>query len=239
MIKALPPGLRVLQSGVAASRTCHPAEVLCWDNFLPADVRDQLFAHVVENRETRYQPSQVSQDAAETAALDPEFRRSLVVKDDEYVRELLLPPIAGPRDIALARAGYGRVPLGEVELQLTASGDRDRFGIHTDDGSADSPTFLRLLTFVYYLHRLPRPFRGGALRVYDSQLVAEGWDATGTYIDVDPADNRLVMFLSDRYHEVLAVDCASSAFADRRFTINGWFRSARDLSELVEAGVLG
>ena len=229
---------RILRSGVGATPACHPVEVLCWDDFLPRAVRDDLFASISDETRCSYAPSKVSKGAEGDAQVDENRRRSLVLQNQQ-ARDLLLPRLAGPRQVALDRAGYGKVPLGATEVQVTASGDGDHFGVHTDDGVEGGRYFLRLVTFVYYLHRQPRPFSGGALRVYDSQMSDDGWEPAPTWIDVDPVDNRLVMFLSDRYHEVLRVECESDRLADRRFTVNGWFSSERDLRELGDGGAQG
>lgn len=229
---------RILRSGVGATPGCHPVEVLCWDDFLPTSVRDELFAAISDDTRCSYAPSKVWHAPEGDKHVAEGYRRSLVLQDQQ-ARDVLLPRLAGPRQVALERAGYGNVPLGTTEVQVTASGDGDHFGVHTDDGTDGGPHFLRLVTFVYYLHRQPRPFSGGALRVYDSRLSSGGWGPAATWIDVDPVDNRLVMFLSDRYHEVLRVDCESDRLADRRFTVNGWFSSERDLRELGDGGAWG
>lgn len=211
---------RVLTSGAAASPTLHPAVVLCWDGLLDAATRDALFAHV-SGRADAYRASRVYTNTGERAE-DSDSRKSVVVTDDTYVRDCMLPRLAEPARFARAFFGFDAVPMGKTEVDVTASGDGDFFRTHCDDGLDEH--FSRLLTFVYYMHRHPKPFTGGALRVFDSRNDdGHGYRNAETAVVVEPADNRLVMFPSDRYHEVTRVDCPGNAFADRRFTVNGWY----------------
>jgi hypothetical protein len=211
---------RVLTSGEAASAMLHPAVVLCWDGLLDAAARDALFAHVSGGPDA-FRASRVYSKAG-SGVEDNELRKSVVVTDDDYVRACMLPRLAQPYRFARAFFGFDAVPMGRTQMEVTASGDGDFFRTHCDDGSDEH--FSRLLTFVYYMHRRPKPFTGGALHVFDSSNAdGQGYRQAATAVVVEPADNRLVMFPSDRYHEVTRVDCPGNAFADRRFTVNGWY----------------
>jgi hypothetical protein len=111
---------------------------------------------------------------------------------------------------------------GGLELQATLSGEGDHYAAHRDSG--DSATAGRLLTLVYYLHRQPRAFRGGALRLYDSDLQSGHW-LGGGYTSLEPEDGTLLLFPAAAWHEIEPVtDCADPA--DGRLTVNGWFRTA-------------
>ena len=211
-------GYRILTSGALPTQDRFPAVVLAWDNLLDAGVRDALYEHVARGPDA-YGPSRVYSKAG-TKVEDNEHRKSVVVIDDARVRDGMLPELAEPLRVARTFFGFDAVPLGKTELEVTASGDGEFFALHCDDG--DGEYFSRLLTFVFYLHRRPRPFTGGALRVYDSRRSESGYELAETFVEIEPADNRLVVFPSDRYHEVCRVDCPGNAFADRRFTVNGW-----------------
>jgi Rps23 Pro-64 3,4-dihydroxylase Tpa1-like proline 4-hydroxylase len=43
------------------------------------------------------------------------------------------------------------------------------------------------------------------------------------YRTIVPQQNQAVFFLSSLAHEITPVECPSGAFADSRFTVNGWF----------------
>jgi Rps23 Pro-64 3,4-dihydroxylase Tpa1-like proline 4-hydroxylase len=116
----------------------------------------------------------------------------------------------------------GGLEGGGLELQATLSGEGDHYAAHRDSG--DSATGGRLLTLVYYLHRQPRAFRGGALRLYDSDLHGGHW-LGGGYTRIEPEDATLLLFPAAAWHEIEPVtDCADPA--NGRLTVNGWFRTA-------------
>lgn len=137
-------------------------------------------------------------------------------------------PVEGPLRAALLEAlpgiaealGSAAPVRPHLELELTAYGDGDFYHAHVDtiprkEGAGAGPT--RTISAVYYFHRQPKGFAGGALRL----LPWEGNDEAAR--DVEPADDRLAAFLSWSRHEVLPVRCPSGAFADSRFAINCWF----------------
>lgn len=115
---------------------------------------------------------------------------------------------------------------------LNVHNDGDFFRTH-QDVSAFAPG--RLLTFVYYLHRTPRPFEGGELRVYDVALPlhTDGrqveWEDR-TWKDWEPQHDSIVFFRPSAWHEVRTVTCPSRRHEDSRFAINGWLssRSSQD-----------
>jgi Rps23 Pro-64 3,4-dihydroxylase Tpa1-like proline 4-hydroxylase len=106
------------------------------------------------------------------------------------------------------------------ETQITASNDGDFFRWHTDNGSQEVAS--REITFVYFFHREPKRFCGGELRIYDSRREGDGFVPTQNYRAIVPQQNQLVVFPSSLAHEITPVECLSRAFADSRFTVNGW-----------------
>lgn len=95
-------------------------------------------------------------------------------------------------------------PIGRMEAQITASNDGDYFRLHQDGGPDDT----REISFVYFVHSEPRRFSGGELRIVSDT--------------VPPQGDTLVLFPSLSPHEVLPLCLPSRAFADSRFTVNGW-----------------
>jgi Rps23 Pro-64 3,4-dihydroxylase Tpa1-like proline 4-hydroxylase len=45
---------------------------------------------------------------------------------------------------------------------------------------------------------------------------------TGSYQTIEPRQNQIVLFPCSVLHEITPVKCPSRAFADSRFTMNGW-----------------
>ena len=70
----------------------------------------------------------------------------------------------------------------------------------------------------------PRRFGGGELRIFDTVQTEGVPTATERYQLVYPIQNQMVFFPSSYLHEILPVICPSRAFADSRFTVNGWVR---------------
>lgn len=117
-----------------------------------------------------------------------------------------------------------------LELEFSAHGDGGFFGPHIDiptgakRAAGDDQRQDRLLSAVYYFHREPRAFSGGALRLFRF-----GADPAGSgrepanHIDLAPVNNSLVAFASTVLHEVRPVDCPSDRFEDYRFALNCWY----------------
>ncbi|MYQ83805.1 oxygenase [Streptomyces sp. SID4936] len=115
----------------------------------------------------------------------------------------------------------------EPNYSLNVHNDGDFYRPHQDTSAEFSPR--RLLTFVYYLHRTPRPFDGGELRVFDAALPLHT-DTTGkweerTWRDWEPEHDSIVFFPPTAWHEVRPVGCPSKRHADSRFAVNGWLCS--------------
>jgi Rps23 Pro-64 3,4-dihydroxylase Tpa1-like proline 4-hydroxylase len=106
---------------------------------------------------------------------------------------------------------FGCALGSRVECQQTAHRDGDFYRPHTDDHGEEASE--RALSWVYYFHRLPRGYEGGELCLYGRG---------GERVVVEPVLNELVLFPSALRHEVLPVRARSGAFADARFSVNGW-----------------
>lgn len=109
-----------------------------------------------------------------------------------------------------------KLDLKKLEAQVTISSHGDYYKRHDDAGS--SRKVRRVLTYVYYLHNEPKLFGGGQLRLYFEE------DNRETYTDIVPKNNTLVLFRSERSHEILPV-WNSGDFDHARRTINGWVSS--------------
>lgn len=110
---------------------------------------------------------------------------------------------------------------------LNVHNDGDFYRPHQDSSAEFSPR--RLLTFVYYLHRTPRPFDGGELRVFDAALplhtaTTGDWERR-TWRDWEPEHDSVVFFRPTAWHEVRPVACPSGRHEDSRFAVNGWLCS--------------
>ena len=121
---------------------------------------------------------------------------------------------------AVLKDGDNLVSIASVEAQVTASNDGDFFLCHSDSGNEQVAN--RRLTFVYFLHREPRQFDGGELRIHDARLEAGEYASEGSYQSIVPQQNQIVFFPCELLHEITPVKCPAGQFADSRFTMNGW-----------------
>jgi Rps23 Pro-64 3,4-dihydroxylase Tpa1-like proline 4-hydroxylase len=191
----------------------HPVVIV--DDLLTDAEWSALLARVLAS-EAQFQPS-----ATHDARSD--YRHSLVMNPPP---ELVHPVVARVRSITpdvLPELRVQPIVVGIVEAQITASIDGSFFGVHTDADRVKVPK--RYLTYVYYFNRQPKGFSGGELRIYDDVLRNNKLARGDTFRTIEPLHNRLVLFWARTMHEVMPVRVASQAFADARFTVNGWVNS--------------
>jgi Rps23 Pro-64 3,4-dihydroxylase Tpa1-like proline 4-hydroxylase len=181
-------------------------------NYLPESLARQFLAQTVQNRD--------GFEASSVTTKVEDYRRSKVLHLEGALREQFEARVYESL-LTAARAFGIQIPADrKFDSQLTASGHGDFFKSHRDRGNDGEETSNRLLTYVYYFHREPKPFSGGELRLYDFE---EGsWNPAASYRTIAPEHNMLVVFPSWANHEVLPVIVPSGAFEDSRFTVNGW-----------------
>lgn len=195
-----------------------PAPAWVIDGFLPDDEHAALLEFAL-GHDRSLEPSTVG-------GINPRsnWRRSQVDSNLHKSGVAIMPRLRDAAAQAVARLALEPFAVESEEFQFTAHNSGDFYKAHCDWGPGGAEH--RRLTFVYYLHRQPRGFAGGGLRLYDSMEAGNAFSERG-YTRVDPADNRLVLFPSYVWHEVEAVSCDSGLYADGRFTVNGWFGVAR------------
>ena len=191
-----------------------PSEFVQLDGFLTREEQKQLLDYVIA-RENDFTESNTSTE-------DLDYRQSLVLYSFPDFSELIVSRI---KKILPQICSQLEIPLfnpTDIETQLTAHNEGNYYRIHNDSGSPD--TLNRLLTYVYYFYRQPKPFTGGELIIYDSKVENNFYVEAESYQTIEPRQNSIVFFLSRYMHEVLPVSCRSQVFGDSRFTINGWLR---------------
>jgi Rps23 Pro-64 3,4-dihydroxylase Tpa1-like proline 4-hydroxylase len=194
------------------------AQCIVLDEFLAPQELDELVSYTLQ-RELEFQSSEVISPSGEPGVIDYDHRRSRVLMDLGKHEEVILGRIRGVLPRVLAQLGIEQFPVTHVETQITASNDGDFFRAHSDD--SEEMIASRRITFVYFFHSEPRKFEGGELRLHDSRGGQQRL-STGSYQTVVPRQNQIVFFPCSLLHEITPVDCPSKAFADGRFTLNGW-----------------
>jgi SM-20-related protein len=191
-----------------------PSNAVQIDRFL-TDADHQRLVNYAIHRSTNFVSTSTS-----TGALD--YRKSSVLYDFPEFSQLISQRIQTCLPDVLAKLEIPNFPVQQIEAQLTAHNDGNYYKIHNDNGSPE--TASRELTYVYYFYQEPKAFEGGELRIYDTQIRERHYAQAETFQTIEPRNNSIVFFLSRHMHEVLTISCPSRAFADSRFTINGWIR---------------
>ena len=190
------------------------ARCVVLDEFLAPHELDELVTYALQH-EAEFRSSEVISACGDAGVIDYNHRRSRVLMDLGKHQEVILERIRCVLPRVLDQLGVEEFPIINVEAQVTASNDGDFFGAHSDD--AQETIASRRITFVYFFHREPCPFEGGELRLYDAAS-----DRTSGYQTIVPQPNQIVFFPCSVSHEITPVKCPSGAFADSRFTLNGW-----------------
>src|SRR5437660_10434473 len=212
----LPSNVGVLEKPETLTAQC-----IVLDEFLAPQELQDLITYSLQH-ESEFQASEVISPAANAGVIDYEHRRSRVLMDIGKHEGVIVERIKSVLPLVLARLGMEESPIASVESQITASNDGNFFREHPDNGHDDVAT--RHLTFVYFFHREPKQFDGGELRIHDARLQGEHYVSTGSYQTIVPQQNQIVFFPCALLHEITPVKCPSQAFADSRFTLNGWLR---------------
>jgi SM-20-related protein len=187
------------------------------DNFFNQAEQSQLINYSLEK-----QANFVDTAPLTNTSSHPDHRKSSVLYQFPEISELFLQRLRKALPFVLSKLGMGLFPISRIEVQLTAHNNNNYFRLHNDNGTPETAT--RELTYSYYFYREPKPFSGGELLIYDTKIANSSYDKGESFKTIEPRNNSIVFFPSQCYHEVLPVTCVSQAFADSRFTLNGWVR---------------
>lgn len=187
-------------------------------DFLPAPMAAALLDWAIEN-ETRFKPATVGHATGER--IDPQIRVSFSVGKFGAVRQELHDRLLEMAPALIRDLHVNALEITAAELELVAHNDGAFYRRHIDTatGASAAGESLRFISAVYYVHRQPKAFLGGALRLYGFK--------SDNYVDVEPEHNLLVVFPSWAPHQVTPISCPSQAFADSRFAVNIWILSRR------------
>ncbi|MBH8561502.1 2OG-Fe(II) oxygenase [Nostoc sp. CENA67] len=186
------------------------------ENFLTPEEHERLIKYVLDKK-ANFVPTS-------TSSKEKDYRRSMVLYSFPEFTELIVKRIQEIIPDVISKLGLPSFAISQIESQLTAHNHGNYYKIHNDNGSPETAT--RELTYVYYFYREPKSFSGGELLIYDSKIENNFYVSAESFQTVEPRNNSIVFFISRYMHEVKPVICPSKAFADSRFTINGWVRRA-------------
>jgi SM-20-related protein len=189
------------------------AQCIVLDEFLSPQELEELISYTLQHQ-ADFRNSEVVSPTG-NGRVDYNQRRSRVLMNLGKHEQVILERIRGVLPSILEQLGISEFSVTHTEAQITASNEGDFFGEHCDN--SDEMIATRRLTFVYFFHREPRQFEGGELRLHDLR-----GSSTGSYQAITPQQNQIVFFPCSVLHEITPVECRSQAFADSRFTLNGW-----------------
>ncbi|MCU1297003.1 MAG: 2OG-Fe(II) oxygenase [Acidobacteriaceae bacterium] len=195
------------------------AQCVLFEEFLAPEELNNLMQDTFQ-REMDFEISEVISPGLTAGAVDFECRRSRVLMDAGAHRDVILNRIQSCLARVVEKLGLQPFSPTHAEVQITASNHGDYFRCHSDNGHENLNS--RELTFVYFFHREPKRFQGGELRLYDSRWENGAYVATENYRAIMPRQNQIVLFPSSLLHEITPIDSSAKAFADSRFTVNGW-----------------
>jgi predicted 2-oxoglutarate/Fe(II)-dependent dioxygenase YbiX len=202
-----------------------PAPYVRLENFLDRARHNEVMA-LLASRATAFEPSTVGVMGANgrEPRVDLNSRLSFRLTEVGPIAHWLLPLIKEPLRTIGALLGIAPFAMGQIELKCTAYGDGNFFSVHSD--SVYHPT--RRISFVYYFHRSPKPYSGGALLLYDGDVENAGRYFPDRVTRLETLDNSIVFFPSSAYHEVARVVSNSGHFEDARFTFAGHVHALGD-----------
>jgi len=186
------------------------------DDFLGAARAAELLAFA-QARESGFLPAKTRRKDADVD--HSAIRNSLRLDAMGAVKDAFSQAVDGVFEQTVAALGLGALSPTIKEIEMLWNGDGCFYKKHKDTITQEHcGTGVRALTFVYYFHRTPQRFSGGAIRLFPVFPVQAG----AGFIDVEPRCDRLVAFPSFFPHEVMPVAARAAQFADGRFSINCW-----------------
>lgn len=197
--------------------------------FLPDELRESLLEWTIQQKDAFEQAGAYYGDGGREHRFDADIRVGLkhygLGDFEQAIGERLLARL----DEIRAAAGYSGPEPRSIEFEITASGDGAHFAPHLDIPLGEGRRTVgrekgedRMISTVYYFHREPKGFSGGALRLYRFGVDPDHPDDDES-IAFEPVQNSLVVFPSFARHSVEPVRCPSGEFADYRFGLNCFF----------------
>ena len=196
--------------------------------FLPEDECRGLIEWAIA-QQARFKPAKVFHGAGGSRQdVRPDIRTALKLADLGPFEAVLRARLLDALGEIMRSAGYRGAEPRSIEFELNAYGDHAHFAAHRDipTGANRQPLGAapgedRVISAVYYFHREPKGFSGGALRLF--RIGAdETASAPADSVAFEPIQNSLLVFPSWVRHAVETVHCPSNQFEDFRFALNCW-----------------
>lgn len=191
-------------------------------NFLPQQERDTLVTTVFENQEAFHYndfPGSIKQGSLylNHGSEKPEDSKvDLIYKACECLSKRiikLLPELFTALDVM-------PFPVSDIPFNFI-NGLNGHMGLpHTDESGGRFK-----ISLLYYINKVPKAFRGGALEFYETDATSQSGHSEKAFAKIEHEDNLLIAFPSHLYHGVSEVQLDSDKFEDGRFVVVGFLGS--------------
>ena len=189
-----------------------PAPFVRIPDFLAPAEGERLLAYAMARRE-RF--AAATTGMGEHRKVRPSRRIGLTASDlaCQDIKPWLIPRVREVLPEVMARLREEWFDPGQVRIRL-------QMNAYHDGGFGRPHRDPETLLGVCYFHRLPKPFCGGDLLLYDTDTAKEGYRPL-EFSRIEPTANGIVFFRShDYFHEVTPVATETDDFADGRFAVN-------------------
>lgn len=198
-----------------------PAPFFIKSNFLSVEERGRFMSRAL-NSEHDFRMAGMG--TGDNLVVNRDRRVTEVIFLDKWEKENICDKVYGLAKEVSARFMLPSRPTIKVEAKLTAHRDGGFFNVH-QDAFTEINGSSRHISWVYYFHLTPKPYRGGDLVLFDSTCQEENHRYNEfDYTRISPKDNQIVFFPSWFYHGVTPVSVLQSGFASSRFAVAGHIR---------------
>lgn len=189
------------------------------ENFFGSALVSQLLEHVLENQ-TLFESSTVG---SSVGRIDQDVRVSSILRDFGALKKEIKERFKSVFSEALEQLRMPNFELYGTEREIVAHANGAFYNRHIDTFTGAGEYSVRALTAVYYFHAQPKKFQGGEIRL----LPLRNSESDSAYLDIEPINDRLLLFPSWVPHQVMTVFSDSTDFRDSRFAINCWYHKLR------------
>jgi Rps23 Pro-64 3,4-dihydroxylase Tpa1-like proline 4-hydroxylase len=207
------------------------------DDFLPEEQNSEIFKHFLSLKE-KFKPSGIGhgQDINTnyrsnlSLNMDMEYQLEGEFEQDKIYGHRATSPLLKMLDTLLTDDKFfsfldaAPFPLNELRYcdywstQVSRYGQKDHYRWHYDYIPNDTS---RVITMIYYAHSNPKAFTGGELCLTNGLLWGDELSGETERTEIEPKNNRLVLFDSRFLHAVLPAH-APEEFDKGRFSVNVW-----------------
>lgn len=188
--------------------------------FLGHELIARLLDYAIDNQ-SRFETSTVG--ITDKIRVNPDWRVSSILWDFGVLKPELKACFKRILPDDMQHLKQSAFELCKTELELVSHGNGAFYNTHIDTAIDKKEDSVRVLTAVYYFHAEPKSFTGGNIRL----LPIRNSSDEENYIDIEPCNDRLLIFPSWVPHRVMPVHSDSTDFRDSRFAINCWYRKKK------------